>query len=130
MTMSCAMRSTIRRDRIGSAHTLFYSEIADRLQLGSDVCAANEAGRLAEELVPVLKPQPSGAKPGAQTVSGKGAAKGGAGDVLLAVDEHPRPEVSLEKIAKLPTVFRKETGGRRATVTAANASVRYPLLYR
>ena len=36
----------------------------------------------------------------------------------MDTDEHPRPEVTLESLAKLPTVFKK--GG---TVTAANASV-------
>jgi 3-oxoadipyl-CoA thiolase len=52
--------------------------------------AAQEAGRFAEELVPV-------------------------GDV--AVDEHPRPETTLEKLATLRPAFRE--GG---TVTAGNAS--------
>ena len=42
------------------------------------------------------------------------------GELLLAVDEHPRPDVALEKMAKLPTVFRKERG----RVTAATASMR------
>lgn len=36
----------------------------------------------------------------------------------MAQDEHPRPQTTLEQMAKLPTVFKK--GG---TVTAANASV-------
>jgi 3-oxoadipyl-CoA thiolase len=52
--------------------------------------AANEAGRFADELVPV-------------------------GDV--AVDEHPRPETSLEKLGTLKPAFRKD-----GTVTAGNAS--------
>ena len=39
------------------------------------------------------------------------------GDLLIDTDEHPRPETSLEKMAKLPPAFKK--GG---TVTAANAS--------
>jgi acetyl-CoA C-acetyltransferase len=52
--------------------------------------AAQEAGRFADELVPV-------------------------GDVT--VDEHPRPETSLEKLATLKPAFR--AGG---TVTAGNAS--------
>uniref|UniRef100_A0A3Q3WHK1 Uncharacterized protein n=1 Tax=Mola mola TaxID=94237 RepID=A0A3Q3WHK1_MOLML len=37
--------------------------------------------------------------------------------VSMAQDEHPRPQTTLEQMAKLPTVFKK--GG---TVTAANAS--------
>lgn len=36
----------------------------------------------------------------------------------MAQDEHPRPQTTLEQMAKMPTVFKK--GG---TVTAANASV-------
>jgi 3-oxoadipyl-CoA thiolase len=52
--------------------------------------AAQEAGRFADELIPV-------------------------GDVV--VDEHPRPETSLEKLASLKPAFR--AGG---TVTAGNAS--------
>jgi acetyl-CoA acyltransferase 2 len=35
----------------------------------------------------------------------------------FAQDEHPRPEASLEKMSKLPSVFKKN-----GTVTAANAS--------
>lgn len=40
------------------------------------------------------------------------------GVTSVAQDEHPRPQTTLEQMAKLPTVFKK--GG---TVTAANASV-------
>jgi len=39
------------------------------------------------------------------------------GEVVVDTDEHPRPETTLEALAKLPTPFRK--GG---TVTAGNAS--------
>lgn len=39
------------------------------------------------------------------------------GKVLMTHDEHPRPETTLEQMAKLPPVFKKE-----GTVTAANAS--------
>jgi acetyl-CoA C-acetyltransferase len=52
--------------------------------------AAQQAGRFADELVPV-------------------------GDVT--VDEHPRPETSLEKLSTLKPAFRKD-----GTVTAGNAS--------
>jgi acetyl-CoA acyltransferase len=57
------------------------------------------AGLLAEEITPVSVPQK------------KGEAK------LVEKDEHPRPDTTLEALAKLPTPFRK--GG---TVTAGNAS--------
>jgi 3-oxoadipyl-CoA thiolase len=60
--------------------------------------AAAEAEIFAEEIVPIEAPQ------GRETVT-------------VAVDEGPRPDASLEKMAKLRPVFRE--GG---TVTAGNAS--------
>jgi 3-oxoadipyl-CoA thiolase len=60
--------------------------------------AAAEAGRLAEEIVPIEAPK------GRETV-------------LVEADEGPRPDASLEQLAKLRPVFRE--GG---TVTAGNAS--------
>ncbi|AGK61123.1 acetyl-CoA acetyltransferase [Archaeoglobus sulfaticallidus PM70-1] len=39
------------------------------------------------------------------------------GTVVVDTDEHPRRDTSLEKLAKLPTVFKKD-----GTVTAGNAS--------
>ncbi len=62
--------------------------------------AAQENGRLAKEIVPVTIPQRKG------------------DPVLVEKDEHPRGDTTLEKLAKLPTPFRKEGG----TVTAGNAS--------
>jgi 3-oxoadipyl-CoA thiolase len=44
--------------------------------------------------------------------------KGRKGDVIFEQDEHPRPETTLEGLAKLKTPFRREGG----TVTAGNAS--------
>jgi acetyl-CoA acyltransferase len=44
--------------------------------------------------------------------------KGKKGETLVAVDEHPRPETTLEGLAKLKTPFRRDGG----TVTAGNAS--------
>jgi 3-oxoadipyl-CoA thiolase len=60
--------------------------------------AAAEAGRLAEEIVPIEAPK-------------------GRGTVLVEADEGPRPDASLEQLAKLRPVFRD--GG---SVTAGNAS--------
>ena len=60
---------------------------------------AIESGRLAREITPVTIPR----------------CKGEA--VVVDADEHPRPDTTLEKLAKLPTPFRE--GG---TVTAGNAS--------
>jgi acetyl-CoA acyltransferase len=61
--------------------------------------AAQARGRLAKEITPVTIPQPKGEP------------------VAVEVDEHPRPDTTLERLAQLPTPFRQ--GG---TVTAGNAS--------
>lgn len=63
---------------------------------------ARERGRFANEIVPVTVP------------GRKGDAVGG---TIVETDEHPRAGVTLEGLAKLPTVFRD--GG---TVTPGNAS--------
>lgn len=61
--------------------------------------AAMASGRLAKEIVPVTIPQRKGVP------------------VIVAEDEHPRPQTTAEQLAKLPTPFRP--GG---SVTAGNAS--------
>ena len=61
--------------------------------------AAQENGRLAEELCEVVIPQRKG------------------DDIVISADEHPRAGTTLEGLAKLGTPFRE--GG---TVTAGNAS--------
>ena len=60
---------------------------------------AVQAGRMAREIAPVRVPRRKG-DPG-----------------VVAEDEHPRPDTTVEKLAKLPAPFRP--GG---TVTAGNAS--------
>jgi acetyl-CoA acyltransferase len=60
--------------------------------------AATAAGRLAEEIVPVVVPQRKGS-------------------VLVSVDEHPRADTTLEALARLKPVVKPE-----GTVTAGNAS--------
>ncbi|MBD3847490.1 3-oxoadipyl-CoA thiolase [Bosea sp. SSUT16] len=62
--------------------------------------AAQASGRLAREIVQVTIP------------SRKGDA------TIVNTDEHPRGDTTIEKLAKLPTPFRKDGG----TVTAGNAS--------
>jgi 3-oxoadipyl-CoA thiolase len=57
-------------------------------------------GRLAREIAPVTIPKRKG------------------DPVVVDEDEHPRPDTTLEKLAKLPTPFRQQGG----TVTAGNAS--------
>ncbi|MGG5808123.1 3-oxoadipyl-CoA thiolase [Falsiroseomonas sp. CW058] len=58
------------------------------------------AGRFREEIVPVVIPKRKG------------------DPTVVDTDEHPRPDTTLEALAKLGTPFRKEGG----TVTAGNAS--------
>jgi acetyl-CoA acyltransferase 2 len=60
--------------------------------------AANEKGVFKDEIVTV------------EIANKKGA-------IQFAVDEHPRPQSTLETLAKLPTVFKKD-----GVVTAGNAS--------
>jgi acetyl-CoA acetyltransferase family protein len=72
----------------------------DEYALGSQQrwAAANEAGRFKSEIVPVEVPSKKG-------------------PVSFAVDEHPRPQSTLEVLAKLSPVFKKD-----GVVTAGNAS--------
>jgi acetyl-CoA C-acetyltransferase len=65
--------------------------------------AAQAAGRFAEELVPLEVPL-----------------RRGGGTALVAADEHPRPETSLDGLAALRPVMLKSDP--EATVTAGNAS--------
>lgn len=60
---------------------------------------ANDAGYFKEELTPV-------------TVMVKRK------EVMVDVDEHPKPQTTLENLAKLPTVFKKD-----GVVTAGSSSV-------
>jgi acetyl-CoA C-acetyltransferase len=75
-------------------------EEQDRFAVESQVKAgrAYEENRFADEIVPV-------------TVAGK------KGDVVIAQDEHPRFDATLDSMAKLPPVFRKQ-----GTVHAGNSS--------
>ncbi len=61
--------------------------------------AAQRAGRFADEIVPVMIPQKRGEA------------------IVVAQDEHPRADTSLEKLAALKPVFRKD-----GSVTAGNAA--------
>jgi acetyl-CoA acyltransferase len=74
----------------------------DQFALRSQQRAAQAAARgfFASELVPVEIPQRRGKPP-----------------LVVARDEHPRPETTLEQLAALPTPFRSN-----GTVTAGNAS--------
>jgi 3-oxoadipyl-CoA thiolase len=61
--------------------------------------AADEAGKFRDELVPVLIPQKKG------------------DPIVVDRDEFPRPDVTMEQLAKLPAAFKKD-----GTVTAGNSS--------
>ncbi len=73
----------------------------DLLALASQqkAAAAMSSGRLAREIVPVSVPQPKGEP------------------LLVSQDEHPRPDTTLERLARLRPVFKKD-----GTVTAGNSS--------
>ncbi len=64
--------------------------------------AAQDAGRYADEVVPIEAP--AGKRGETATVS---------------VDEHPRPETTMEQLAKLRPAFKRDASG---SVTAGNAS--------
>ena len=76
-------------------------EDQDRFALRSQqkAGAAMESGRFAAEIEPVTIPQRKG------------------DPVVVDADEHPRPQTTLEQLAKLPTPFREN-----GTVTAGNTS--------
>jgi acetyl-CoA C-acetyltransferase len=76
-------------------------EEQDRQALVSQqrAAVAIKGGKFTEEIIPVSIPQPKGEP------------------TLFVQDEHPRPDTTLEKLAKLKAVFRE--GG---TVTAGNSS--------
>ncbi|MFQ5882918.1 MAG: thiolase family protein [Candidatus Methylomirabilales bacterium] len=76
-------------------------EEQDRYAVLSQQRAAEaiKAGKFKEEIIPVPIPQAKG------------------GEVLFDQDEHPRPDTTLEKLAKLKPAFKE--GG---TVTAGNSS--------
>ena len=63
--------------------------------------AAQQSGRFAVEILPVTLPHKKGNEA-----------------TIVALDEHPRADTSLEKLATLKPVFRKEGG----TVTAGNSA--------
>jgi 3-oxoadipyl-CoA thiolase len=76
-------------------------EDQDRFALASQqkTAAAMKSGRLAKEILPVSVAQAKGEP------------------VIVSKDEHPRPDTSLEKLAKLRPAFKKN-----GTVTAGNSS--------
>jgi 3-oxoadipyl-CoA thiolase len=90
-------------ENVARAHRI-SREDQDRFSLASQKRwdAANRAGRFADELVAVEIPQRKGEK------------------LIVSVDEHPRPDTTLEQLAKLRPVFVAD--GEEGTVTAGNSS--------
>ncbi|MGH2592405.1 MAG: thiolase family protein [Anaerolineae bacterium] len=76
-------------------------EEQDEFAYRSQMCwkEAHEAGRFKDEIAPVMIPQRKG------------------DPIVVDTDEHPRPDTTLEKLAKLGPAFRKN-----GTVTAGNSS--------
>ena len=76
-------------------------EEQDRFSLESQrrAAAAMESGKFDQEIVPVPVPQKKG------------------DPILVSKDEHPRPDTTLEGLARLKPAFRKD-----GTVTAGNSS--------
>ena len=76
-------------------------EQQDEFAYRSQMCwkEAHEAGRFKDEIAPVIIPQRKG------------------DPIIVDTDEHPRPDTTLEKLAKLGPAFRKN-----GTVTAGNSS--------
>ncbi|MBL8963288.1 MAG: acetyl-CoA C-acyltransferase [Phycisphaeraceae bacterium] len=89
-------------ENVARAHGI-SREDQDRFALASQRKwgAANQAGRFADELVPVEIPQRKGER------------------VVVSVDEHPRPDTTPEQLSRLRPAF---TDGGPGTVTAGNSS--------
>jgi acetyl-CoA C-acetyltransferase len=89
----------ITAENVAKAHGV-SREAQDAFALASQekATAALNANRFADEIVPVTIPSKKG-------------------DVIIARDEHPRPETTAEALAKLRPAFDKD-----GSVTAGNAS--------
>lgn len=95
----CNLPMGVTAEKLGAQYNLKREEV-DQFALSSQQRwkAANDAGRFNEEIVPVqvkIKKQ----------------------DTVVNVDEHPRPQTTIETLAKLKPVFQKD-----GLVTAGSAS--------
>ncbi|CAL7942950.1 unnamed protein product [Xylocopa violacea] len=95
----CNLSMAMTAEKLGSQYGLTREEV-DKFALRSQQLwkAANDAGRFKEELTPVTI-----------TVKGK--------EVVVNTDEHPRPQTTLQTLAKLAPLFQKD-----GLVTAGSAS--------
>ena len=96
---TCDVHMGMHAERVAAKHDV-SREAQDEFALRSHqrAVAAMEAGRFRDEIVPV-------------TVEGK------KGPITVDTDENPRPDTSLEALAKLKPAFQPDKG----TVTAGNA---------
>ncbi|KAH8035380.1 hypothetical protein HPB51_005104 [Rhipicephalus microplus] len=97
--MYCKLPMAITAENLADKYKISRQDV-DQFALRSQKrwTEANKAGRFKEEIVPVQV-----------RVKGK--------DMLFDTDEHPRPDSTIETLAKLPALFKKD-----GTVTAGNAS--------
>ncbi|XP_076246660.1 yippee interacting protein 2 [Calliopsis andreniformis] len=95
----CNLPMGVTAEKLGSQYGLKREEV-DEFALRSQHLwkAANDAGRFKEELAPV-------------TVKTKKQ------EVVVTADEHPRPQTTIQSLAKLPSIFKKD-----GLVTAGSAS--------
>ncbi|XP_075529446.1 yippee interacting protein 2 isoform X2 [Dermacentor variabilis] len=97
--MYCKLPMAITAENLADKYKISRQDV-DHFALRSQKrwAEANKAGRFKEEIVPIpIK------------VKGK--------EVLFDTDEHPRPDSTIDSLAKLPALFKKD-----GTVTAGNAS--------
>lgn len=112
LVLQCGLWGTLTDAHIKTPMGITAENLADKYAITREQCdqfalqsqqrwkAAQDGGRFAAEMVGIpFKNKKTGS------------------EELWAVDEHPRPQTTMESLAKLPTVFKK--GG---TVTAGNAS--------
>lgn len=95
----CNLPMGMTAEKLGSQYGINRQQV-DEFALRSQQLwkAANDAGRFKEELAPVTV-----------TIKKK--------EVVVNMDEHPRPQTTPESLAKLPPVFKKD-----GLVTAGSAS--------
>lgn len=95
----CKMPMAITAENLAAKYNISRKEVDDFAIRSQQLWKkANDEGRFKEEIAPV-------------TVKVKKQ------EVQVTVDEHPRPQTTLEGLSKLPTLFKKD-----GTVTAGNAS--------
>jgi len=95
----CKLPMALTAEKLGEQYAITRTQV-DEFSLGSQQkwFKANEAGIFKTEIAPV-------------TIKVKGK------EIQFEIDEHPRPQTTLEGLAKLPSLFKKD-----GLVTAGSAS--------